>query len=302
MTARPRPTPTPLPARPARATAAAATRPTSLGRALRPGRRRCPPTLDQAVSGPTSTSTCPGLSGADPRPSPTRLCNTRRPHCGLRCLTPAADATESSHDQQMTCPRATTAPPASSVAYQNRLHEEHTGGRESGDRRARHGPSDITSIIGASFQAGGGACSGAVLGPARWLVTCLEVAASPATGPISARSLRLAPSSRPPVTSAVAHQLHDEGVQHRLLPVRAPRTRYRRRWHPLSVHLRQARFQARRAAEWWATPDRSSTLTGAASLSRLGCRATGGQRRGATMRSSSTALGAAAAAHQIRVM
>jgi len=64
VTARPRLTPTPLPAQPARATAAAATRPTSLGCALRPGRRHSPPTPDQAVSGPTSTSTCPGQSGA----------------------------------------------------------------------------------------------------------------------------------------------------------------------------------------------------------------------------------------------
>ncbi len=94
VTARPRPTPTPLPARPARATAAAATRPTSRGRALRPGRRHSPPTPDQAVSGPTSTSTCPGQSGADPRPSPTRLCNTRRPHCGFHCPTSAADAAD----------------------------------------------------------------------------------------------------------------------------------------------------------------------------------------------------------------
>jgi len=52
MTSRPRPTPMPLPARPARATAVAATRPTSLGRALRPGRRRCPPTLDLPADRP----------------------------------------------------------------------------------------------------------------------------------------------------------------------------------------------------------------------------------------------------------
>jgi hypothetical protein len=54
MTACPHPTPAPLPARSAPATAAAATRPTSLGRALHPGRRRCPPTPDHAVSGPTT--------------------------------------------------------------------------------------------------------------------------------------------------------------------------------------------------------------------------------------------------------
>jgi len=80
--------------------------------------------------------------------------------CGLRRLTPAADAAESSHDQQMTCPRAMTVPPASSVAYQNRLHEEHTGVRESIDRRARHGPNercrgrDSSSSLGAAVTAG----------------------------------------------------------------------------------------------------------------------------------------------------